>query len=140
MAKFGDTPYTEQLEITPQLLERLTRLSGNGMTKADIAGCLCITDKTLDKLIKKHIKVRMAIAEGRYSRYENATGLLQGLIDQGNAGAIMFFLKTRWTWRERDKQDTDSSLQSDKKSDKIDFKSMSSTEAARVYQQIMKGG
>jgi hypothetical protein len=128
-----------RFDITEDLCQRVYQLTANGLSKPDVAGCLSISEKTLNKLIRRHPALRKAIFDGRYFGLQNATGRLRALMDQGNPAAIMFYLKTRWVWRERDKQGKDGDLQSDKKQDKIEFKSMSATDAARIYQQVMKG-
>ena len=131
---------TVELEITPEICERVYTLTANGLSKPDVAGCLSVTEKTLNKWIRKYPLLRKALVDGRYFGLQNATTRLRTLMDQGNAAAIMFYLKTRWLWRERDKPGEDNPLQKNKKADKIDFISMTPTEAARVYQQVMKDG
>lgn len=139
MGKRGDKPLIDTMEITPELVERVYTLTANGLSKTDVAGCLGVTEQTLNKLIKKHLSLRKALGDGRYFGLQNATTRLRALMDQGNAAAIMFYLKTRWLWRERDRPGESDSLQAAQKTSKIDFISMSPAEAARVYQQIMRG-
>lgn len=139
MRKGGEKALADKFVVTPEVLHRLRSLTANGIGKAEVAGCLGMCEKTLNKLIRKYPEMRMAISDGRYFGLQNATTRLRTLIDQDNPAAIMFYLKTRWLWRERDKQGATDILQTDKKPDKINFISMTPVEAARVYQQVMKG-
>ena len=140
MAKRGDKPLTDSFVVTQEVIDRVYQLTANGLSKHDVAGCLGMNEATLTKLVKKYPAVRKALGDGRYFGLQNATSRLRNVIDQGNAAAIMFYLKTRWLWRERDKYGQADNLQTDKKQDKIDFISMTPVESARVYQSIMKGG
>jgi hypothetical protein len=124
--------------LTNENLDRVYQLTANGLTKEEVAGCFGVTLKTFDKWIRKHREVRTALGDGRYFGLQNATTRLRSNIDDGNVSSIIFYLKTRWRWREERPGDA-TSLQPAQKQDKIVFTSLSPTEAARVYQQLMKG-
>ena len=125
--------------LTKENVERIYQLTANGLSKPDVAGCFGVTEKTFNKWVKKHREVRQAIGDGRYFGLQNATTRLRAAMDNGSVPAVMFYLKTRWCWRERDRPGEDINSEDRQKLEKINFKSMSPTEAARVYQQVMKG-
>ena len=125
--------------LTKENIERVYQLTANGLDKEQVAGCFGVCVETFNKWIRKHRELRTALGDGRYFGLQNATTHLRAAIDDGNVASVMFYLKTRWRWREERQGDQAVGLQTAQKPDKIVFTSLSPTEAARVYQQLMKG-
>lgn len=114
-------------KLTEEEVARIEELAGQGLTAEQIAECLGVKRITLWRWSKRS-DVGAALERGRVKMYSVATGKLKEKIMEGNTSAIIFYLKTRWGWKEQSSVDVTSSDGSLSPADtsgvKIDFRGM----------------
>lgn len=120
-------------------LIRINTMCMMGLPVARLASHYGLTEEELLGCKKRNEKLRKAMEDGTRKGDEWLMGKLWKNADEGNTATLIFLGKVRLKMRERDRDEGFIPLQTDKKQDKIDFKSMTPTEAARVYQNVMKG-
>lgn len=84
-------------------IAKVEELAGLGMTKEEIALSLGVSYNTLNRRAKESEDVEMAIKRGRASANIKVGGALMKSIEEGNVTAIIFYLKTRAGWTEKQK-------------------------------------
>ena len=99
-----------------------------GLTEGEFSGCM---DRNPD--------LRKAVEDGASKGDGVLLSKVWEGIEAGNTAMIIFQSKVRLRMREQDRPGDGQPLPADKKQDKINFRGMTPIEAARVYQQIMKG-
>lgn len=82
-------------------LQKVEDLAAQGLTFEQIATCLGTTDRTLLNRRKESSEVSEAIKRGRERGVALAASQLQNLIAQGNLGAVIFYLKAKGGWTEK---------------------------------------
>lgn len=82
-------------------LQKVEDLAAQGLTFEQIAICLGTTDRTLFNRRKESSEVSEAIKRGRERGVALAASQLQNLIAQGNLGAVIFYLKAKGGWTEK---------------------------------------
>ena len=88
----------EKIELDIQQVEDL---AAQGLTFEQIATCLGISDKTIYRRKGESSEVSEAIKRGRERGVAFAASQLQNMIAQGNLGAVIFYLKTKGGWTEK---------------------------------------
>ncbi len=88
-----DKPRNE-FKPTDDQRKTITYLAIAGITQDEMAGCIGIDKKTLARHFRSELDTGKNQVTGR------AIGKLVGLIDEGNLGAICFYLKTKCGWKE----------------------------------------
>lgn len=88
----------EKIELD---LQKVEDLAAQGLTFEQIATCLGISDKTIYRRKGESSEVSEAIKRGRERGVALAASQLQNLIAQGNLGAVIFYLKAKGGWTEK---------------------------------------
>lgn len=88
----------EKIELD---LQQVEDLAAQGLTFEQIATCLGISDKTIYRRKSESTEVSEAIKRGRERGVALAASQLQNLIAQGNLGAVIFYLKAKGGWSEK---------------------------------------
>lgn len=124
--------------IDPFDLIRLYTMAENGLSHASMARAVGMGEQQFKTLVKNNPELAQALEDGKASGDDIIGSQLMRGIRQGNTAMIIFAAKVRLRMQES-KDAGQQALQDDKKQDKIDFTKMTPFEAARVYQQIIKG-
>ena len=82
-------------------LAQVEILASRGLTKEQIADALGISQTTLYTRQRESADFVEAIKRGKAKAISFVAGKLQKLIDEGNLGAICFYLKTQGGWSEK---------------------------------------
>ena len=122
----------------PDDFVRIRTMAEIGVPLANIARAYNMSDEALAGLRKKIPELEAAIREGQEAGNEFLCGQLWNGVREGNMTAIIFACKIRLRMSDKN-NNYDESLPNAQKPDKISFKSMNAIEAARVYQQVMRG-
>jgi hypothetical protein len=135
MAKIGkEFPFSEEN------IKLIYDSALGGMIESQIAGLFRVGSCIFEKWKKKHPEIRAALTDGKSWGINNAIGVLQRLINQGNVAATIFYLKTQALMRETNRfVDINNDNYRIEKPHKINLKGVSSIDSARIYQQVMKG-
>ena len=88
----------EKIELD---LQQVEDLAAQGLTFEQIATCLGVSDKTIYRRKGESSEVSEAIKRGRERGVAFAASQLQNMIAQGNLGAVIFYLKTKGGWTEK---------------------------------------
>lgn len=134
MKKKGRRP---SLIITKEILEKIEKMSGLGLTQIQIASYYGISHMTWHKMKNKDERIDRAVKKGKSEIIEVVAGKLMQQINSGNLTAIIFYLKTQAGWREKNSLEVESKVKSKNQSYKID--TMDQIEASKIYQSIMTG-
>lgn len=84
-------------------IAKVEELAGLGLTKEEIALSLGVSYNTLNRRAKESEDVDTAKKRGRASANIKVAGALMKSIEEGNVTAIIFYLKTRAGWTEKQK-------------------------------------
>jgi hypothetical protein len=76
-------------------MNEVRRLAGLGLSAENIADRLNVSRKTLFNIMNRDSAIRDAMNQGLSEGIDFAASKLHDLIDQGNLGAICFYLRTR---------------------------------------------
>ena len=121
---------------TPERLEEIRTLGGKGLNVTQIRSYYDVPASTWADIIEREPEVLEALMVGKNRTLSFVAGKLMELVQKGNLGAIIFYLKTQARWRETDRPwDVNNE-------DKPQFPAITLTvndplEAARIYQKIM---
>ena len=127
------------IEETQYNLTRIYTLAEIGLPRKNIAQLYDCTEECFDALCKRQPVISKAWRDGHNAGNAFLIGqLFQGVRD-GNMTAIIFACKVRLRLSEYEKVKGAEGLPVKDKPAKIDFKAMTPQDAARVYQQVMKG-
>lgn len=85
-------------------LVKVENLAGLGLNKEQIANALGMSYATLNRNQKVRQDLQDAINRGKARRIGFVANKLQTLIDEGNLGAIIFYLKTQGGFVETQRQ------------------------------------
>lgn len=88
----------EKIELD---LQKVEDLAAQGLNIEQIATCLGISDWTIYQRQRENSEVSEAIKRGRERGVALAASQLQNLIAQGNLGAVIFYLKAKGGWTEK---------------------------------------
>lgn len=133
MARNGNTPTFMPDE--KDILE-VEMLAGLGLTKYLIQNYFGHSRDVWTKAEKREPNLKKAFNRGQAKTIARVSGKLYELIMQGNITAIMFYLKTRAGWSEKYNPELDCNVNEPA----ISISVTDPIEAAKIYQQIMKGG
>lgn len=125
--------------ITPAIIQHVRKLAGLGLTINQIHDYYGLSDKQWLKLRKKHPMLELAMKQGKAVNCEWAAGKLRHKMEQGNLGAIIFYLKTQAGWREKE-YNIPNGPSGDGELPKVPSIVLTVNdpiEAARIYQQVM---
>lgn len=88
--------------ITQEIIEEAEEMASLGMLEKDIALCLGIRPETLTR--KKAIcdQLNQAIKRGNAKGLHNATKALRSCIADKEIAAIIYYLKVKHGWREKE--------------------------------------
>lgn len=133
MALNGNTP---TFQPTDEQIKEVEVLAGLGLTKYLLQNYFEVSADVWKKTEKRNPKLLKAFKKGQAKTIGFAAKKLFQLIEAGNLQAIIFFLKTRAGWSERYNPELDCNVSEPT----ISIAVTDPIEAAKVYQQIMKGG
>lgn len=92
-----------RFEITEEILKKTNRLASRGLTKQQIADCLGISKRTLERRQADTVAFDAAIKRGQSRGIKEITNALFEQAQNGNVTATIFYLKNRapQEWRDR---------------------------------------
>lgn len=123
-------------EVTDEIIVTTEKLSSLGLTLEQIRDYFGISNGMWISRKKEYPELGLALKRGRSKRIAKVSGRLMEQIDAGNVPAMIFYLKTRAGWRDESlHQDNDN----DENDTKITINVKDPIEAAKVYQQFMRG-
>ena len=93
-------------------IAKVEELAGLGLTKEEIALNLGVSYSTLNRRAKESEELDAAIKRGRTAANIKVAGALMKSIEQGNVTAIIFYLKARAGWMEKQKIEAEVTSQS----------------------------
>lgn len=133
MAKHGKTP---TFIPTESEFKEIQLLAGLGLTKYLLQNYFDVSRDVWGRAEKRDPELRKAFNRGQARAISRASKKLWDLIEIGNLQAIMFYLKTRAGWSEKYNPELDCNVSEPV----ISINVTDPIEAAKIYQQIMKGG
>lgn len=133
MARNGNTPTFMPGETE---IKEVKMLAGLGLTKYLIQNYFGVSKDVWLKAEKRDPSLRIAFNKGQAETIARVSGKLYDLIMAGNIQAIIFYLKTRAGWSEKYNPESDCNIIDPV----ISINAKDPIEAAKIYQQIMKGG
>ena len=84
-------------------LAKVEELAGLGLTREQIALSLGVSYSTLNRRAKESEEIETAMRRGRALANIKVAGELMKAIEKGNVTAIIFYLKARAGWTEKQK-------------------------------------
>lgn len=129
---------TIKFEPTAADLKDIEEMAEQGLPIERIAAYYEMSEDVFSNFRKKNVKLRNAIKYGKARGDRFLCGQLWQGVRDGNMTSIIFASKVRLHMSERP-ANFNQALQTNQKTDKINFKAMTPVEAARVYQKVMKG-
>ena len=133
MARNGNTPTFMPEEKD---FKEVEMLAGLGLTKYLIQNYFGHSKDVWAKAEKRTPELKKAFNRGQAKTIGVVSKKLYELILMGNITAIMFYLRTRAGWSEKYNPELDCNVTEPA----ISISVTDPIEAARIYQQIMKGG
>ena len=133
MARNGNTPTFMPSE---EDVKEVEMLAGLGLTKYLIQNYFGHSKDVWTKAEKRTPELRKAFNRGQAKTIARVSGKLYDLIMAGNLQAIIFYLRTRAGWSEKYNPEMDCNVTEPA----ISISVTDPIEAAKIYQQIMKGG
>lgn len=133
MARSGPPP---SFLPTKNDITEVHMLAGLGLTKYLIQNYFGVSKDTWLKAEKRNPELRKAFLRGQAETIGLVSRKLYELMLTGNITAIMFYLKTRAGWSEKYNPELDCNITEPT----ISINVTDPIEAAKIYQQIMKGG
>ena len=133
MARNGNTPTFMPNE---EEIKEVSMLAGLGLTKYLIQNYFGHSKDVWSKAEKRTPELKKAFNRGQAQTIARVSGKLYDLIMAGNIQAIMFYLRTRAGWSEKYNPELDCNVTEPA----ISISVTDPIEAAKIYQQIMKGG
>ena len=124
---------------TEAQLARIYTLAQFGLPVRNIAESYGMGEDTFMRCRKENPALDKAIKEGMAAGNEAVAECLFTQMRNGNIAAGIFLAKIRLRMSERASALDGQGLQAAQKPEKINFTSMTPIEAARVYQQVMRG-
>lgn len=85
---------------TPEILQKIEQLAGQGMEEQWIARYFGMHPTTFCEYKAKKPELQEAIKSGRSKAYAYVTSKLFEHIQQGDKGALYFYLKCRYNWKD----------------------------------------
>lgn len=134
----GNRTHYEPL-INPFDMIRIYTMAENALPVRDMARLVGMGEKLFAKEIENNPELAQAIEDGKAAGNELISRQLMKGVREGNTAMVIFASKVRLNMREVPRDD-DKGLPDGKKPDKIEFNKMTPTDAARVYQQLIKEG
>lgn len=133
MAKHGTTP---TFMPGQEQIDEVEVLAGAGLTKYLIQNYFEVSADVWTKAERREPTLRKAFLRGQARTIARVSSRLFEQIEAGNLQAIMFYLKTRAGWSEKYNPEADCNVTDPT----ISINVTDPIEAAKIYQQIMKGG
>lgn len=133
MARNGNTP---TFMPDDEQIKEVKMLAGLGLTKYLIQNYFGHSKDVWLKAEKRNPELRKAFNQGQAQTIARVSTKLYELIMLGNIQAIMFYLRTRAGWSEKYNPELDCNVSEPA----ISINVTDPIEAAKIYQQIMKGG
>lgn len=91
-----------KMNVTAEQLEELAR---SGLSVAQIAGSLGMSESTLRNRLRESEALQLAIDKGRADSVEKVANKLFEAAMNGNVTAMIFFLKCRAGWKETERHE-----------------------------------
>ena len=132
MARNGNTP---TFNPTADDIKEVELLAGLGLTKYLIQNYFEVSNEIWAKAERREPGLRKAFKRGQARTIGEVSKKLYEQIMAGNLQAIMFYLKTRAGWSEKYNPELDCNISEPV----ISINVTDPIEAAKIYQQIMKG-
>ena len=129
-------PYGK-LDITDDLLKKITALAERGMSRAHVRDYLVISKRQWMKKSVHTQELEKAYLRGQAQGVAFTAGKLMELIKMGNLEAIKFYLARIAKYSEAPESDTNEP--EIKKAEKLIIATLDPIEAAKIYQEFMKG-
>lgn len=130
----------KKIDLTIENLEKIRRFAEIGYPLERIGRLFGVSDTTFVRLRKRHPEIQAALDDGRSEGDAFILSQVWRQVRDGVTPMIIFVAKARMKMWDRPSDDAKkSTLPEGTKSSRIDFTSMSPQDAARVYQQLMKG-
>ena len=120
--------------VTPEILDRVRQMASRQLNQSEIIDILGINEQVWYRRCIAHPELKQAFLQGKAQMKSYVAGKLIKLIDEGNAPATIFFLKTKGGWVDAGEENKEPEHKPDlviNVSDPID--------ASKIYQDIMKG-
>ena len=121
---------------TDEQIKEIEMLAGLGLTKYLLQGYFGVNKDTWLKAEKRNPELRRAFTRGQSKTIARVSGKLYDKIMAGDLKAIIFYLRTRGGWSEKYSPESDCNIFEPV----VNINATDPTEAAKIYQQIMKGG
>lgn len=131
----GKKAKTFKFDPTPQEIEEVELLAGNGLTKYLICGYFGVCKETFTKAERRNPELRKAFKRGQAKTIDKVAGILMKSIEAGCLDSTKFYLRTRAGWSEKYDPERDESA----REQVVSINVTDPNEAAKIYQQIMKG-
>jgi hypothetical protein len=123
-------------DYTPEILEKISDLSGCGLSLPLIGSFLCISRSTFISHRNKNPAIMEAYLRGKAKTIVSVAGHLFRKIKEGDTAAIIFYLKTQGRWRTAD-YDKTIDIDETENCDTIESISNDPNEAIKTYQLII---
>jgi hypothetical protein len=128
------------IELNVENLEKIRRFAEIGYPLERLGKLFGVSETTWRRLRKRHPEIQAALDDGRSEGDAFILSQVWRQVRDGVTPMIIFVAKARMKMWDRPVDDAKkSTLPEGGKSPRIDFISMSPQDAARVYQQVMKG-
>jgi len=88
----------EKIELD---LQQVEDLAAQGLTIEQISTCLGVSERVFYQRKSESAEVAEAVKRGRERGVAFAASQLQNMIAQGNLGAVIFYLKAKGGWSEK---------------------------------------
>lgn len=117
-------------------IKEVEMFAGLGLTKYLIQNYFGVNKDTWLKAEKRNPELKKAFKKGQAKTIARVAGKLYDKIMAGDLKAIMFYLRTRAGWSDKYDPEADCNIFEPV----VSINATDPTEAAKIYQQIMRGG
>lgn len=134
-----ETPKNDNFVIQDTLenLKKIEELAVLGLSIEQIGNYFGVCENTFRTLYKKKFNFKRAYNRGRSVGIVDVATALMRQIQSGDVKAIIFYLKSHAGWNDDSKKDSGGDSEIDKTTVTINVSDP--IEAARLYQEIMRG-
>lgn len=127
----------ETLDECKENMETIERLASLGLSIEQIANYFGLAGSTLRNIYHHKRWIQQSFTRGKSKGVAAVASELFKQIKNGNTTATIFYLKTHAGWNDEPKKDLGGDSENDKP--KVTINVSDPIEAARLYQEIMRG-